>query len=309
MNLTSEEQLRTESHAISCDEPSQDPHLRLKQIGTITAAYKSLSSTEPILPSPNSPLPALLALRKTLNTVEQTKLSIQETQEEITKANARLRQEGQDLRNAQELTGALEKRIEKLRADHEELTQQTPEERVQAAVQREKQKARHYTIEMRKQMKAFNSFVDQHLSGMIAAEDLGGPVVGDLIDVDPEILKAGFTAQGKPKKAKKDSATAEAERKWRNNELWGSEDLDPDHKSRDEREAAGADFRSLTEDLLNAAAGDEDSGPYIDIRRESAAVRFLVRSKIARFHPDDARKLRLMDFGKDLDDEKVDGIH
>ena len=72
--------------------------------------------------------------------------------------------------------------------------------------------------------------------------------------------------------------------------------------TRSEKAAAEADFRSLTEDLLNAAAGDQDSDPYIRVRRESAAVRFLVRAKVAQFHPDDARKLLLIDFGKELDE-------
>ena len=63
-----------------------------------------------------------------------------------------------------------------------------------------------------------------------------------------------------------------------------------------ERKAAGAGMRRLTEELLNALADEENPESYITISKESAAVRFLVRAKVAQFHPNDARKLRLMDF-------------
>lgn len=155
---------------------------------------------------------------------------------------------------------------------------------------------------MGKLIQALKKFVDEQLAAMLAAEDLGGPVVGDLIDVNQDILKAGFTRQGKPKKAKGESNKVEAERRQRNSQIWGSGDWDSEHELIEEKEAAGADFRVLMEDLLNAAAGDEDTGPYVDIRRESAAVRFLIRAKVARFHPEDARRLRLVNFGEELDD-------
>ena len=152
-------------------------------------------------------------------------------------------------------------------------------------------------------MKAFNKFADEKLAAMLAAEDLGGPVVGDLVDVDDEMLKAGFNQQGKVRKADADSTRMDAKRKMRNSEIWGDNHVDEDEEldTRSEQKAALASFRSLTEDLLNAAAGDEDSDSYINISRESAAVRFLVRAKVAHFHPDDARRLRLVEFGREWD--------
>ncbi len=240
-------------------------------------------------------------MRTTLNNVEQTKTSIKETHENITIARTRLRQED-DLKNARELTMSFEKRIGDLRTDNERDSRQTPEERAKAILQEQRQKSRHYLAEMRKLIEALNNFVKEHLAAMVAAEDLGGPVVGDLIDVDSETLKAGFTRQGRPKKPTGESDKSKAERKRRNDEIWGPGDSDVEYGSRGEKEAAGADFRALTEDLLNAAAGDENSTTYIKIRRESAAVRFLVRAKVAQFHPDDARRLRLVDFGQELDD-------
>lgn len=137
---------------------------------------------------------------------------------------------------------------------------------------------------------------------MLAAEELGGPIVGDLSDIDEETLKTGFSRQGKARKLATGHPSSEAERQRRIDHLWGplNENEELETSQRTERNAAGSAFRLLCEDLLNAAAGDTASNPYVNINRETAAVRFLVRSKIAQFHPQDARKLRLVDFGQEL---------
>ena len=284
------------------DEPSPDPKIRLRQLRTITAAYQSLTPAEPLLPLPDSPLPALLAMRSTLNLVDQTKASISETKESIEKAKQRLQQEQTGLTDARSITRALKERIEKLQREHEEQSQKTNEDLIKGMIKEQDQQRRHYKMELRNLVKAFNRFVDQHLAAMVAVEDLGGPVVGDLLEIDEDTLRTGFTQQGRPKKAKADNIKEDAKRKRRNEEIWGSEDEDMAERTRSEKDAAGASFRKLTEDLLNAAAGDNDSDPYIRISRESAAVRFLVRAKVAQFHPDDARQLRLIDFGLELDE-------
>ncbi|KAK3175215.1 hypothetical protein OEA41_002461 [Lepraria neglecta] len=295
-------QLRAIAPTVSVEEPAQDPKVRLRQLRVVTGAYRSLTPAEPLLPLPNSPLPALLALRSTLNLVDDTKTSIIETKEDISKARLRLQQEQDDLGDARSITQALEQRIKKLRLENEEQSHKSREDVAKAMIQEQQQKRRHYMAELRKLVVAFNKFADEHLAAMIAAEDLGGPVVGDLLDIDEETLKAGFNQQGKAKKIKEGNNGSDPKRKRRNEEVWGSKDEDMEEGTRSEKEAAEADFRSLTEDLLNAAAGDEDSDPYIRVRRESAAVRFLVRAKVAQFHPDDARKLLLRDFGKELDE-------
>jgi len=63
-------------------------------------------------------------------------------------------------------------------------------------------------------------------------------------------------------------------------------------------------MRHLTELLLNGLVQAQGSGPgsYVKLSRESAAARFLVRSKVAQFHPTDATRIRLVDFGGDIDD-------
>ena len=227
-------------------------------------------------------------------------MSIKKITKDIIEARARLQREEDNLKDARATTQALEKRIEILTIENENQSHSSPEELAKALMQEEQQKRRSYITGLKKLVKAFNTFVDEHLAAMIAAEDLGGPVVGDMVNVDEDALKADFDKQGKAKKSKVDKGTIEAKRRRRDEEIWGSSEQDPNQEPRSEREAAGADFRWLTEDLLNASAGDEDSDPYINIRRESAAVRFLVRAKVAQFHPADARQLRLVDFGKEL---------
>ena len=237
--------------------------------------------------------------------VDQSKTAILETEENICKSRTRLRQEEMDLRDARSITQALEGRIERLRLENEEQSGKSTDELAKTMIQDQQQQKRHYTMALRNLVKAFNEFADAQLAAMLAAEDLGGPVVGDLIEIDEDMLKAGFNQQGKAKKTDADNARTEAKRKMRNDEIWGSKNVDEDEDEekgvRGEKEAALAKFRSLTEDLLNAAAGDENSDSYISIPRESAAVRFLIRARVAQFHPDDARKLRLVDFGREWD--------
>ncbi|KAK2073114.1 hypothetical protein P8C59_007420 [Phyllachora maydis] len=153
-----------------------------------------------------------------------------------------------------------------------------------------------------------NSFIAKYLGSMLAAEELGGPVVGDMMEIDPDGLEAGFNAQGKPKRAKVSDADSNT-RQRRLDQIWGTEGGDqtrPGSKKRDRDEsvAAGAEMRNLVEDLLNSLvqSGGDTSAAYVKISRESAAVRFLVRSKVAQFHPKDATRLRLIDFGRELDD-------
>lgn len=198
------------------------------------------------------------------------------------------------------ITCALQNRIGQLQAKHVTDCQVSAEGLVQGLMTEEQAKKKHYARGLRNLVKVFNKFIDEHLSAMLAAEELGGPVVGNLLHVDDEILKTGFNSQGKPKKqvtAIETNISRQA-RKNRIDEIWGaSSDVD---EQRTEKDAAGAAFRNLSEELLNAAAGDADdsssSDGYVDIRQESAAARFFVRAKVAQFHPNDARRLRLVDF-------------
>ena len=41
---------------------------------------------------------------------------------------------------------------------------------------------------------------------------------------------------------------------------------------------------------------------YVNLEKDGAAARFLVRAKVAVYHPKDARKLKLLDFGSTVED-------
>ena len=169
-------------------------------------------------------------------------------------------------------------------------------------IQEQASRKSNYEKETKKVIRALVKFINEHLAGMLAAEELGGPVVGGLLDVTDDILATGFNLQGKAKKPKALSAVGGSQRQRRIDQIWGHQDDDEIEGYQSERSAAAAEMRSLIEELLNVAAEGGSQNTYVLLQRDSAAARFLVRAKVARFHPKDARKLRLMNFGQDLDD-------
>ena len=286
------------------EEPSPDLTSRLRQLRTITATYKSLTRSEPALPPTDSPLPALLAIRSTQRLIKETRSSIETTAGNITEARKQLNQEEAEFSDAQLITVALEERIAKLRVEHDQKSQRSPEGAAKDMIREQQKRKANLEKETKRLVRAFNKFIDEHLAGMLAAEELGGPVVGDFHDVGDETLEAGFNRQGKAKRPKAAAQNHDAKRQRRIDDIWGHQPGDEvtGTGERSEREAAGTEMRALTEELLNAAAGDNTSGAYVDLQRDSAATRFLVRAKVAQFHPRDARRLRLIDFARELDD-------
>ncbi|KAF2456863.1 hypothetical protein BDY21DRAFT_45026 [Lineolata rhizophorae] len=134
---------------------------------------------------------------------------------------------------------------------------------------------------------------------MVAAEELGGPVVGELEEVGDDELAAGFTAGGRVRRSRKaPPPVADGLRQRRIDEIWGPAG-DEEEDERREKDAAGEEIQALIGELFRASVS---GGQYVQLERDSAAARFLVRAKVAQFHPKDARRLRLMDFGRELDD-------
>lgn len=199
---------------------------------------------------------------------------------------------------------ALLTRISSLQGVIQEHTQKPPTQIAKDMMRDLKKKKGRYDTDTGKLVKSFNRFIDDHLAVMLAAEELGGPVVGEFLNVDATNLEIGFNTQGKARKAK--DAASEDKRQQRIDEIWGQK-LEIERGAKepwDEKTASAAEMRELTEQLLNRlveADGGMSDG-YVELDRESAAARFLVRSKVAQFHPKDARRLRMVDFGRDLDD-------
>ena len=263
-------------------------------------AYQKAASANPFLPSAESALPALLAIRDSRLLIFEVKESVMSIHEELANAKERLIQEEAILDDSRLLNKALENRIEKLRLECDEKSQRTTEETVRAMIEEQQNRKTTCERETRKLIRALVKFVNEHLGAMLAAEELGGPVVGDLLDITDDVLDAGFNQKGNPKKIKSKKPSDDSKRH-RIEQIWGQSNGDGRGNHRNEREAAASEMRILTEELLNAAEGD-NSDKYVTLQRESAAARFLVRAKVAQFHPKDARKLCLIDFGRALDD-------
>jgi hypothetical protein len=271
-------------------------------------AYDELASQTPFLPSPDSVLPALVALRRTHQTVEETKAYLLTHNDSLEEIKKQLDLAKANFSNQQALAHSLRVRIQSLQDGLESRMEMGPEDIAREKIDELKQKKKKYDRETSRLMRSLKKFIDSHLAAMLAAEELGGPVVGDMMDIDQDDLAAGFNSQGRVKttKAKGD----DDKRQRRIDEIWGAQESGETHDrgseghNRNEITAAGQEMRDLTEELLNSLSHSEgdSSAAYVHLAKESAAARFLVRAKVAQFHPKDSSKLRLIDFGRDLDD-------
>jgi hypothetical protein len=299
-------QLRSAEHPAPSTAAGQAQVLRL--------AFDDVTNSEPFLPFPGSVLPALLALRKTHRTIEESKAFLASQAEATEREQRRLKDDEAALKDHQLLNEALKQRIETLRAEVDSGVTTRPEDEARKRIEELRHKRQYYNKETSKLMKALNRFIDEHLAVMLAAEALGGPVVGEMMDIDADDLAAGFNAQGKLKKPKGEMNKDKNQR--RIDDIWGPSDGDGNgegsgqgrktkqKQQRDAASAAGAEMRQLTEELLNrlVEAKGSSSDAYVKLPYETAAARFLIRSHVAQFHPRDATKIRLVDFGRELDD-------
>ncbi|KAF1946577.1 hypothetical protein EJ02DRAFT_366601 [Clathrospora elynae] len=282
---------------------SQDPRQKLQQLIAVKDTYKRLKPTATFLPTQGSVLPALLAARTLQQNVQGTKEAIDSTQAQLTKKEATLRREEANLHDANLLTQAMKNRIERLSAQHEDRSQKTPAQLARELIAAKRAQKGNCDTEMHRLGEAMNNFINDYLSSMLAAEELGGPVVGDMLDVEDDTLAAGFTRKGRAKSTKK--PVSDKTRQRRIDHIWGPKAVaveDEEEEPSTEAEAADAEMRQLIGDLFATLIGPGAGKAYFQLVRDSAATRFLVRAKIAQFHPRDARKLRLIDFGRELDD-------
>ncbi|OJD15447.1 hypothetical protein AJ78_04288 [Emergomyces pasteurianus Ep9510] len=294
----------------SLPHPRLETRERLAQIRRATKAYKVLSQADPDLPPPNSPLPALLALRETSRQILGLKSSIFAAAQDLSADRERLNVEQAAARDAQLISTGLDERIRGLNSTRPEERAKTPAQLAKELMQQHRRRK----VELQKKTaalkEALGRFVDEHLASMLAAEDLGGPVVGDQIGVPDATLAAGYTAHGKERKTTAGASVQAGKdsRQQRIDELVNRRsrggrggDADSDGRSTgigSKRETASAEFHALLDALFEAA----ETSSYIELERDTAASRFLVKAKIAQFHPRDARRLRLIDFARELVD-------
>ncbi|KOS38900.1 hypothetical protein ACN38_g10262 [Penicillium nordicum] len=278
-----------ELNSLDLTETGTDSWARISQARRAKKAYDSLLKSEDELPATDSVLPSLLAIEETARLVQENKVSVTLTAEQLSVDRERLRVEEANLRDSQSIASGLRERIQRIRNANTRKEEQTPSQvaREQLTLQKKQTKELDRTSASLKV--SLDKFIDETLAPMLAAEDLGGPTVGDAFEVSDSTLKAGYTAHGKPKKQKEPAETEGGSQQRIDKFMKRS----TDEASTNKREAAAKEMHGLLDAMLEA-----DS--YIHLERDSASSRFLVRAKVAQFHPRDARRLRLIDFGRSL---------
>lgn len=208
----------------------------------------------------------------------------------------RLKEEEANLQDAKAIRRGLEERIAKIEDEKSRKEEKSPSQLAREFIAAKRSENAGLSRDAEHLKTALHRFVDDTLAAMLAAEGLGGPTVGDAVDVPDVTLEAGYTSHGKPKKPKGSNMNQEDGQQ----RLDGFIRRDSTHAnasnpSNNRREAAAEEMHGLLDALLEAGTS------YIDLSRDSASSRFLVRAKVAQFHPRDARRLRLIDFGRSLD--------
>ncbi|OAX79655.1 hypothetical protein ACJ72_06023 [Emergomyces africanus] len=312
-----QEQVRQQEYALqelrrattnSLPHPPLEPRERLAQIRRATKAYKVLSQADPDLPPLDSPLPILIALRETSRQILDLKSSIFAAAQDLSAHRERLNVEQAAVRDARLISTGLDERIRDLKSTRPEEREKTPAQLAKELMQQHRRRKGELQKRAAALKVALRRFIDEHLASMLAAEDLGGPVVGDQIEVPDATLAVGYTAHGKEKKTTTGAGVqvGNHSRQQRIDELVyrrssGAVAADGDGSRAgiaSKRETAGEQIHALLDSLFEAAG----TSSYVELEQDTAASRFLVKAKIAQFHPRDARRLRLIDFARDLVD-------
>lgn len=275
-----------------------------KQLHAVAGAYRDVAASEPFLPFPDSVVPALVALRTTNSTITESRKFLASQKISLQDAQERLDAEKANLSDQTALTKALEKRIQSLREGIESRAAMSPNQVTRERISELKKDIKATDADTAKLLKALKKFIDERLASMLAAEQSGGPVAGDMMEIDSDDLEAGFSTRGKRKKSKPDATTDKRQRRIDDMFEGGQGRESGDEGENDKRTAAREEMQRLTEELMNSLmdSGGSSSDAYVSVSDESAAVRLLVRSKVAEFHPRDSKRLRLVDFGREIGD-------
>ncbi|KAI9694290.1 MAG: hypothetical protein M1820_009049 [Bogoriella megaspora] len=295
------ETLRESSDHPAPRTPSSHPQTHTRQLQAVKASYENLTNEKPSFPSADSPIPSLIATRVTEEKISGLKHTITDSQSELERAQSRLEDEERNLRDNNLITVELEKRIAKLREERLQQSQKSPTAIADGQIKAKQKRKQNYIQDIDRLQRALDDFIKGHLAAMLAAEELGGPTVGDMLEISEEILENGFSAQGKPKTTSRTTGKPSSDQMRidrQGNLVRGT----VGQQGLSEKDSAAVEMRHLLDSLFTALLEGESSSGHITPQRDSAASRFLVRAKVAQFHPKDARRLRLIDFGRELDD-------
>ncbi|KAJ5650577.1 uncharacterized protein N7484_004300 [Penicillium longicatenatum] len=273
-------------------ESEKDQWARVSEARRAKRAYDSLLQAEEDLPVTDSVLPSLIAIEETSRLIKESKGFVSVTAERLSADREQLRVEEANLRDSRAIANGLGERLQRIRNANARKQEQTPSQVAQEVLSQQKTRSKVLEREFESLRSSLNTFIDETLAPMLAAENLGGPTVGDALEVSDTTLNAGYTAHGKPKKQKEKELADNG---------GGQQMIDKFVRRTNDgsnlankREAAATEMHELLDSLLEAGTS------YVTLERDSAIPRFLVRAKVAQFHPRDARRLRLIDFGRSL---------
>lgn len=207
-----------------------EPQQKLRKLKILKTAHDQSFHTIDYVPSAESPLNTLLAFRSVETVIAQTNTSIQDVEERIKSAQTFLKAQEAAATEQDRLMEALQARLDVL--EEEELRIDVGADIVGQGdlvrkLAKKKKEVAKRTLGL---LREFLYFLDNGLARMVAAEEMGGPVVGD----DPEVtLETGFNKQGNVKKGDR-----------RIDEMWGQAEEHPEKKMLQE-------FKSLLEVSLS----------------------------------------------------------
>lgn len=111
------------------------PNTAAGQARILKTAFDDVTNSEPFLPFPGSVLPALLALRKTHQTIQESKAFLASQTETTEKTKKRLKDDEAALRDQQLLNEALKQRIETLRTEADSGANAQPEDEARKRIE------------------------------------------------------------------------------------------------------------------------------------------------------------------------------
>ena len=267
--------------------------MRVSRARQAKKAYESLLRKDDEPPATDSVLPSLIAIDDISQLIKDGKISTAVTAEQLSADRERLKVEEVNLNDSRAISRALRGRIQRIRNTNARKREQTPSQVAHEVISQQQRKNKGLVNATADLKISLDEFIDQVLAPMLAAEDIGGPTVGDTLDVSDATLEAGYTASGRPKKTKQEVNTNNERQQRIDRFIQGNTDGSTPASKRD---TAATELHDLLNSLLEAGSS------YVNLKRDSAASRFLVRAKVAQFHPRDARRLRLIDFGRSLGD-------
>lgn len=276
------------------------PLQKLRKLQALKVAHDRGFHTLDYVPDADSPLNTLLAFRRVQAVITQTNASIQDVEARIRSAQTLLKSSTAAGSEQDRLKAALGARLATLEDAERQIDVGASIGSQGDLVRKMRAKRKEVMRRTARLLGELLYFLDAGLARMVAAEQMGGPVVGDDVDVT---LATGFDKKGNVKKGNR-----------RIDEMWGQGDEDPEKRM-------VLEFKDLLEvsqsvqllpslspgylltlppqELMSASL---ENSPYIELKKDSAAARFLVRAKVAVFHPKDAQRMKLVDFGSNVED-------